>query len=260
MRIIYIAGYGRSGSTILDIVLSNDSRIIGLGEFTNIFSFLAKNRDKVGIWYDLKNHLELEDKELLRLDRNRKIFESFCFGFVFKSIKRSAYKEYIAFTRIIFSFLKKKFNKTIFIDSSKTAWMQYSRPKILEKIFSDVRVIHLDREFKSVYASLKKGDNIKMENMESDIRIRHPLLKLIIGKTLSKIYHIKNIHSDKYLYLSFEEFKDQPLETLDQISMFIDSPLDEVIKKISNGMALSQSYQFSGNRTRNNKDIFFNQE
>ena len=38
MKLIYIAGYGRSGSTILDIILNNSGKIGGFGEITQFLS------------------------------------------------------------------------------------------------------------------------------------------------------------------------------------------------------------------------------
>ena len=44
--IIYIAGYGRSGSTILDIVLSNSDNVITIGEISNVFRELNNTTNK----------------------------------------------------------------------------------------------------------------------------------------------------------------------------------------------------------------------
>lgn len=38
MEVIYIGGYGRSGSTLLDILLSNSPSVRGLGEASNLIS------------------------------------------------------------------------------------------------------------------------------------------------------------------------------------------------------------------------------
>ena len=35
--VLYIAGYGRSGSTVLDMLLGTHPRIIGGGELTHLF-------------------------------------------------------------------------------------------------------------------------------------------------------------------------------------------------------------------------------
>ena len=50
-EIIYIAGYGRSGSTILDISLGQHDDIMGMGEFTNIFiEWENLLRKSIGKW------------------------------------------------------------------------------------------------------------------------------------------------------------------------------------------------------------------
>src|SRR3954453_3522671 len=41
-KIIYIAGYSRSGSTILDIMLSSHPEIFGTGELGNLFDYWSE--------------------------------------------------------------------------------------------------------------------------------------------------------------------------------------------------------------------------
>ena len=43
MKLIYISGYGRSGSTLLELVLNQEKKIIGLGEISNYNAAVKQN-------------------------------------------------------------------------------------------------------------------------------------------------------------------------------------------------------------------------
>lgn len=44
LPVIYISGYGRSGSTLLDVLLDAQPDVLGLGEVTHLFRFAAQDR------------------------------------------------------------------------------------------------------------------------------------------------------------------------------------------------------------------------
>tara|TARA_B100000131_G_scaffold316686_1_gene357214 strand:- start:304 stop:1086 length:783 start_codon:yes stop_codon:yes gene_type:complete len=257
MKIIYIAGYGRSGSTILDIILSNQSSVIGLGEFTNIFYHLTTLEDNDEVWLDLKDHLGKSDLELIELDQIRKKSEAIFFGLFYRYLRKSNYEKYTQSIRTIFEYLQSHYKEKVFIDSSKTAWMQFNRPNILKRLFTDVYVIQLERNFLDILMSLKKGDNIKMEKNEKNVRITLPILKLIIGRVVSYIFMLRNYSSEKYLLLSFQDLIDDPIHEIKRISRLVGHSFNESEQKILNNDSLSISLQFSGNRARNEKKIFF---
>ena len=74
-EIIYIAGYGRSGSTILDVSLGQHDDIMGMGEFTNIFIEWENLRDDP-FWSSIIKDFErdfdekIAIKALIKLNRS----------------------------------------------------------------------------------------------------------------------------------------------------------------------------------------------
>ena len=75
-KIIYVAGYGRSGSTLIDIVLSNSSNITTVGEISNIFNELSDITNLKYSFYlnETLNDLNLKGKDSQSLQNAHNIF------------------------------------------------------------------------------------------------------------------------------------------------------------------------------------------
>jgi hypothetical protein len=130
-KIIYIAGLGHSGSTILDLSLGAHSKIIGLGE---IFTLLDKDRRK--------NHLKSHCSCGMRATQCK-----FWAGADLELDKGNGVENKYA---ILVQYFRRKFGDDyILVDSSKNS---YSYIEFLKDHF-DLVVIYLTRDFRSwIYA------------------------------------------------------------------------------------------------------------
>ncbi len=126
-KIIYIAGLGHSGSTILDMVLGTHSKMIGLGE---IMPFIRR-----------KNH-ESDNKSTCSC--GQKGSECEFWGKIENMMKKYNTEEE-AYLKIADFFFDLYGNDTILVDSSKNS---YSYLKLLNEKF-DLKVIFLTRDFRS---------------------------------------------------------------------------------------------------------------
>lgn len=208
-KIIYIAGYGRSGSTLLDIVLSNANNGITLGEIGNVFYELNNTTDcyYASILNDVINELGFTKEQVRQVqyaDRNPYRFNVY----------------YNSFWKI---FLKKfEVNQTDFlIDSSKTTWYTLFRPHNLQKIDLEVHIIFLKVSYYKVWKSALKGSNKELQKSKDTAKKKYFFaLKSIISKffidNFTRVFY--NRKKYKILNVYYEDFISDPKKLLDEIS------------------------------------------
>lgn len=164
VKVLYIAGNGHSGSTLLDIILGNSPSVFSSGELTfitreSIDEEYCSCGEVIGnckLWSIIMNKwlekidLSIEEYRVLRLKYERnKATHTVLFNKFFPT------KDFLAYctaTKVLFECIQEVTNSEIIIDSSKTP----QRIPILERIV-DLKVIHLCRDAKGVLNSAKKS-------------------------------------------------------------------------------------------------------
>ncbi len=164
-KVIYILGCGRSGTTILDILLGNHSGFFSVGELNNFFyawstkSFcscgsrvtsceiwknIGKNFYNSGSKYD---PIKMNDYQF-NMEKNRYILKQ-----VMGLHSKANYSKYKLFTYNIFKELQEISHCKTTIDSSKSAGRAIA---LLKNEKLDVKVIHMVRDPRGVYYSFQK--------------------------------------------------------------------------------------------------------
>lgn len=165
IEIIYIAGNGRSGSTLLDILLGNMSGHFSIGEL----SFFSSNGliddeycscgarvNSCTFWkpvadaWDLVRVLDIKEYNKVYLGNfhNRSILRLIK-NLVFPG---SNFKQFLADTKELYRIIGEQCNGKILIESSKNPY----RLLIFKKLGFNVKVVHLVRELEGVLDSNKK--------------------------------------------------------------------------------------------------------
>ncbi|MEA3452000.1 MAG: hypothetical protein U9Q83_08890 [Bacteroidota bacterium] len=126
-KIVYIAGLGHSGSTILDMILGSNSKIIGLGEIMN---FVKRKNKQI----DLKSSCSCG-----------KTGNNCDFWSQAEQIIDDTNNNVEAYLKLIDYFYNKYGEETILVDSSKNS---YNYLKILNEKF-DLKIIFLSKDFRS---------------------------------------------------------------------------------------------------------------
>jgi hypothetical protein len=169
--IIYIVGYGRSGSTALSRILEDKLNAVNLGEAKFLY------RDE----YD-----DLVDDFWIRFKKNNKEIILENSSFLKKSdsifgLLVSNSKKYKKIWDYIFSKIGVEENKNIIIDSSKTTIDSYFRGFKLYGCYEKVYFLFPNRSFLNVTKSLLKGDNANLERGEKKIFIKRLIHTVGIG-------------------------------------------------------------------------------
>jgi hypothetical protein len=281
--IIYIAGYGRSGSTLLDAILGNSEQAINAGELNTIFDeVLEGNNCSCGQSYVLCKRWSplfstLQKIDLIQLRKiNRDVDGRQSVLRPHAKMLSSEQKElYIKATSLVFNRLASPF----IIDSSKTAQNSTYRPIALRDISGfDVKVIHLKRKFFPVLKSISKGSNRKMLG-KKDIRVkflaqfgfryknpyfendRSSVVNLVRGAVG---YWLANREAaqlkekfgdDNFLRLDFELLVQDPLEVMSQIEKQFSICLSNSRNIIKGDGVFKKGHIVGGNRLAQNDII-----
>jgi len=216
-KIVYIAGLGHSGSTILDMILGTNSRVIGLGE---IMAFVKRKNKHI----DLKSVCSC-GKTGYNCD----------FWAQSEQIISNSKNNTEAYLKLIEYFYNKYGEETILVDSSKNS---YSYLKYLDKNF-DLKVIFLSRDYRSW--SFSRHLSTK----------RQVFIKIIhwIVENLKLLYRLKKMDL-KSLKIGYEELALYPEFTLKKICEYINVDFEEQMMNL----AKTKSHIIAGNVARADKE------
>jgi len=259
-NIIYIIGSGRSGTTLLDILLGNGNNIFSAGElnrFTkrNGIPHDARDDEVTCFWKKVNEDLLLkkfdEPKAYCHISKKYEYHLTFYNLFLPSKTKKS-FNIYSDFQKHLFESVERKaketFNKSIIVDSSKYPM----RAILLSKIFNDISFIYLRRNPSAVVESFQKKD---VEQPSKSRLMAH--LYLLTVNTLSK--HIIKIlrKTNRVSEISYDDLLQSPVAALKKIESELNIDLDNSKKLIEKNEPLKVGLLFDGNRLRLENEIVF---
>lgn len=178
IQVIYIAGNGHSGSTLLDMILGSNEGCFSAGELTFITRDTIMEEycsckelipeceiwsEVISLWEQNREISYQEYQELrLRFERNKTTFRAL----INKYRPSEDFKQYCKATLQLFKAIQEVTGQSVIIDSSKSP----QRITVLSKIV-DLQVIHICRNFTGVFNS-SKGSSTK--NIELGIEADNP--------------------------------------------------------------------------------------
>ena len=232
--IIYIAGYGRSGSTVLNYKLSKYLSALSIGEIANvnreyyldvnskcsckkkynscklIKSFIYKNKKKnIEIWY---KKIMPQTDYLIR----------YFFYLYVKKIKkiRNVHLNKLEEIKKEFDIIDKFYPNAIIIDSSKSTLLTSNRPYILKKLGYEVVIIHIVKSFYLTFKSVKKGsDSFLKKRIKKEKSFR--LLRFFISYFFSNIRALLLARNFHYIFIKNNDLLTRDSFVLERISKFV---------------------------------------
>lgn len=248
-NLIYILGAGRSGTTLLDIILGNSDDIFSAGELNR---FPVRNgippKRKEGdpefdFWYDVRSEMldKIDIKDYDELDEIATKFEHHTSFFKAPSNKEE--EIYTTYLNTFFDYLFKQIEEDYVVDSSKYPKRAY---QILKKTSILRGCIYIKRHPVSVVQSFQK------EGLEQPSQpwYKANLYLMVVG-TLSfwvlRKLRKKNIPT---VVISYEELTTNPIRTLEKIEKRLKVNLAGSKEKIAGNHPLKTGKLFDGNRIR----------
>ena len=249
MKVLYIAGYGRSGSTVLEIALSQGTKVVAMGEMVQVDKYGA---DAV-FCTCLRKVSGCESYRGMAVS-SQNLFASKIRFFISNLLQimktgRSHIPNSIRY-------VSENWRDDIIVDSSKSTFYSVFRPYNYRSMGADVYIFFNRRRTKGVLDSLLAGSNSDLKDGVSG-KIKTYALFLprlinfvIFGRVMELFYRAG--FGDKVMRVDFDSFLSSPLSWLERMSNFCGEPLEE--SKVSAQLnQFEVKHSVAGNRLRAGK-------
>lgn len=264
-QFLYVGGYSRSGSTLLDVMLGSHPDIFSAGELTFLGDdyknairscSCGKRYPECSFWGRL--YPEAMQPTAEYLTNHRKVERRKMVSDPSLKINSTALKSYISENRRILQYIRSVSGKNIILDSSKSARAAVERVAMLRyHVGEDVRMIHLTRHPHSVVDSyLRHGSNWVAEGHGP--RHRFLGLRAMLGWILANrnAVRLKRKHADlPYLHIQYEDMVTDPHLVIRKISAFTGIDLQTVSDHVDRNGVFNPGHNVGGNRMRRAKEI-----
>lgn len=269
MKIIYIAGYGRSGSTILSIMLGSHAKIAAIGEARFLLvdwgspirsCSCGEAYNECAFWKDLPSAGALQPNgDLLHLTRKIEGFgylPRLLFGLASKA-ECQAYKSY---QTDFFTYVEFRARSSLIVDSSKSARGAIGRFMALHRLADqDVYVLHLVRNgLETLNSLLLTGSNWDVEGYRQEGR--WPLLRAVLGwtivnATVSALGRV--VGRGRYTLVRYEDLVQDPAATLRRLGRFCGFDPEGIVGRVVRDEAFAVEHMVGGNRVRLQQTVRF---
>jgi len=256
---IYIAGYGRSGSTILDILFDNNPNILGAGELGVFFEEADKGTfENAGyeVWRGILTEFQQEYPHISLADAAKITRRVEGIANLVQLTRENVSREYLQNYREIWltliGLIRRHTHSHIIVDSSKTTRIVAGRVVALQRLCGfQVHIIHLVRDPRAVTWSAMRGSNRTLESGKNTARIGSqfltPLSWLVANTT---VHLIQSLYPTIARRLRYEDLMKEPLATLTQISKEWEVDLGAVLSRLQKHEPLQGGCGIAGNRLR----------
>jgi len=255
-KLIYILGAGRSGTTILDIVLGNSDNGVSLGEINRFFKRegIAPKREpqnKVNVfWFKIKqcfdSNLSQDYKDLKMLfDRNEyhTNFPKIYFGGAESFYQQVLSKQY----ECIAEHTKEK---KVLVESSKYPARALNVSSILSDKM-DIGYVYLKKDPVKVVSSFgKKG----LEQPAKSYLASNAYYLIVNVLCYLSIWRLRK-RGHKVVVLKYEDLIAKPIDVLEYIGTELGLGIKSVQEKIEKDEVLDTGFLFDGNRIRLKENI-----
>lgn len=270
LRLVYITGVGRSGSTVLDTVLGNHPEIASVGELCNLAErgWVRGEYCACGVpvrecswWSDVRrrwaSRVGCDDAEgYARLVRQFEEGHLSTAQVPLRSLAQHGdFRRYCQWTLALFEAIREVSGKAVIVESSKRAaraWALTQIPQI------DLRVIHLVRDCRGVAWSLQKKFAEDPKRGLASLNQTHRAWRAAcvwMSGNLQAAWIRRQLpagHSLRLRYEDYVEHSDEALGALEQLTGLDMSGLREAVAA---GAEMQIGHTAAGNRVRMNGPV-----
>lgn len=254
--LIYIIGAGRSGTTLLDIMLGNNSDTLSLGEINRFFLRQGEppKREKLSkvsmFWSTFKHQFDLNHRR--DYDYLNNVFKKHEYHTnLYKSVTQNSDPEYVGLLRLQYDILYSLTEENTFVESSKYPVRALNLSNYLNKDKFTVKYIYLQKDPVSVVNSFQKKDLEQPSKGYLSANLYYLVINLICN--ISIIFLKKRGH--KVSKITYEALTEDTESTLNKIQKDLDIDLTSLVDKTNKKEKLKTGYLFDGNRIRLQESI-----
>lgn len=226
MKILYIAGAGRSGSTVLEMILGNTPGYFSVGEILEFWGLVSRQDQVCGcgesfqacpFWspiirgftengqFDVPQMLALK----AQFDRTRSLPVLKLLGMT----NHEKMNQYQGWVKLLYDGVHKTSGDQVIVDSSKTPAHLFILSQIPE---AELSVLHLVRDPRAVAYSWKKRTKIDPQFVGDETRMaERSYLNSMLRWSLENYYiEVFSKAVKDYVRMRYEDFTEQPYGTL----------------------------------------------
>jgi len=250
-------GAGRSGTTLLDIILGNSEDIFSCGELVRFPTLRGiphgskKNDFKYTFWSKIEKKFFskfpkiITYDDLLTLSMKIEFHRSFLINF-FGFLPSKHLKMYKVYINNLFSSIFEEIDENIIIDSSKYPSRALALSRYLDY---ELYCIYLIRNPAHVVNAFQKKDIEQPSKNYFSANIYYFIINLY--STFVKFI----IYKRNFVMIKYDDLVDNPMECLKKIESTFKIHLSKSKKLIENNKELNVGLLFDGNRIRQSKTI-----
>ncbi len=265
LKLIYIVGAGRSGSTVLDTVLGNHPDVVSVGELSNLhrsgwtndeFCACGRPATTCEFWNAVRQHWSRlsADADVAEYLRLRDRLERFRGGSWLRTEAARLYRSadarrFLEQTGSLLEAIAAASGRRVIVDSSKTplrvAWLA-RLPGV------DLRLIHLVRDSRAVAWSRKKS---LAKNVEAGVQhalAARPAWYSVLYWTVSNLLAARQRRraGRRGVLVRYEDFVSDPVSELARIGAACDLDCNDLAVALAEGEPFAVGHTVAGNRLR----------
>lgn len=210
MKIIYLLGRGRSGSTLLSFLLGSQKNILNVGELKNFWEYHCREDKMGGICSDgikLNNHpfwTEIRNELKNQLDEE------------FPNLKAENKTDFQKNNTAMFDAIFRVSGEKYIVDASK----KFERLKKLLKFNKNIYTIHVVRDPRAYANSIIKYNKRRIEvERKKPVNVSSKVFIWGLYNLYIKFYF--KIRRVKHITVSYEDLVDNPQKNLHKILNFV---------------------------------------
>ena len=266
-QLIYIAGHGRSGSTLLDVLLGNLPHVFGTGELRSLFRRFPEEGvhcscctplSQCSFWRSVLDKVfracpDMDCSKAAALTRQTESITG----------NRRKTDAYIRLWRATFQAIREVSGKPVIVDSSKSDRATRYRVQLFaRRLLCPVKVVHLVRDPRAVMWSAHRGNNRLLEkgSRPESANARDPggMFRALLGWYLANQFVERLPRRNPSLELELIRYEDlvcDPDHTFTSLGTFLGMDLGDLLGAIRKGEAFDTGHGVTGNRMQRNGPI-----
>ena len=263
VRVIYISGASRSGSTVLAALLGSQAESVSVGELVQLhragwlhdeYCACATRCSACPFWTQVLAQWQalcgdVDVSRYLKLQSRFERLRSWPRLILGARLDSAAYREYIRQTTGLLRSICAVSGKRVVVDSSKRPMRALALSRLPDV---DLHVLHLVRDVRATAWSQAKGyrkdprSGLQTEKPPQPVwrSTRDWLLAHALAEWLGKSA------TDRFQRLRYEDLVDRPEQALMGVQSFLEQDLQDIIARVLAGAEFPVGHQIAGNRVR----------
>ncbi len=263
LKVLYIAGNGRSGSTLLDSILGQLAGFFAVGEVRQIWDEgIVENRlcgcgmpvQECEVWREVLDHLGMQEplddgrhigRLREQLAQTKQLIPMFVAPDRYRCRTVTGLEEFLDATSKLYKAIAQVTHCEIIVDSSK--WPTYSfLLDLLPDI--DVYVLHLVRDPRACAFSWTRGKETEPgKSIGTQSTLRSTAYWVVWNPAIRYLWSRR---TNRYRFLRYEDFVENPRQTIQSIVDFVGSPASQLPFSDDQTVIMVKTHAISGNPTR----------